>query len=81
MIYDTIIRKAGKAMKGYEMLEDNDKVLIGLSGGKDSLALVEVLAYRQKIYKPKIEVIACHQEHRVSIRHRILKEFLSRPRY
>lgn len=60
MIFDTIIRKAGKAMKGYEMLEDNDKILIGLSGGKDSLALVEVLANRQKIYKPKIEVIACH---------------------
>ena len=60
MIYDTIIRKAGKAMKCYEMLSDGDKILIGLSGGKDSLALVEVLANRKRIYKPKIDVIACH---------------------
>ena len=34
--------------------------MIGLSGGKDSLALVEVLAARQRIFKPKIEVMACH---------------------
>lgn len=60
MIYDTIIRKAGKAMMCYDMLSDGDKILIGLSGGKDSLALVEILANRQRIYKPKIEVIACH---------------------
>lgn len=56
----TIIRVAGKAMKSYDMLADGDRVMIGLSGGKDSLALVEVLAERQKIYKPRIEVLACH---------------------
>lgn len=42
------------------MINDGDRILIGLSGGKDSLALVEVLAARQRIFKPKIEVIACH---------------------
>ena len=55
-----VLRLANKAMKEYEMLVDGDKVMIGLSGGKDSLALVEVLAARQKIFKPKIEVLACH---------------------
>ena len=53
-------RMANKAMKDYEMLQDGDRIMIGLSGGKDSLALVEVLAARQKIFKPKIEVVACH---------------------
>ena len=53
-------RMANKAMKDYAMLTDGDRIMIGLSGGKDSLALVEVLAARQKIFKPKIEVIACH---------------------
>ena len=53
-------RMANKAMKDYAMLADGDRIMIGLSGGKDSLALVEVLAARQKIFKPKIEVIACH---------------------
>ncbi len=57
---DKVLRLANKAMKEYEMLTDGDKVMIGLSGGKDSLALVEVLAARQKIFKPKIEVLACH---------------------
>ena len=53
-------RMANKAMKDYEMLADGDSIMIGLSGGKDSLALVEVLAARQRIFKPKIEVMACH---------------------
>ena len=57
---DKVLRLANKAMKDYEMLVDGDKVMIGLSGGKDSLALVEVLAARQRIFKPKIEVMACH---------------------
>ncbi len=57
---DKVLKLANKAMKDYEMLVDGDKVMIGLSGGKDSLALVEVLAARQRIFKPKIEVMACH---------------------
>ena len=57
---ERVLRMANKAMKEYEMLEDGDRVMIGLSGGKDSLALVEVLAVRQRIFKPKIEVLACH---------------------
>lgn len=57
---DKVLKLANKAMKEYEMLVDGDRVMIGLSGGKDSLALVEVLAARQRIFKPKIEVMACH---------------------
>ncbi len=58
--FKRISQTANKAMKDYLMLEDGDRILIGLSGGKDSLALVEVLAARQRIFKPKIEVVACH---------------------
>lgn len=42
------------------MLSDGDRILIGLSGGKDSLCLLEMLAQRQRIYKPRIEVEAVH---------------------
>ena len=59
-IFTTIQRAAGKAMRAYSMLNDGDRIMIGLSGGKDSLALVEVLAARQRIFRPRIEVIACH---------------------
>lgn len=49
-----------KALTDYSMLADGDRILIGLSGGKDSLCLLEMLARRQRILKPKIEVEAVH---------------------
>lgn len=55
-----IFREASSSMKRWAMFENGDRVLVGLSGGKDSLALVEVLAERQKIWVPRIEVTACH---------------------
>lgn len=58
--FDKIQHTANSSMKRWQMTEEGDKILIGLSGGKDSLALVEVLAERQKIFVPRIETIACH---------------------
>lgn len=52
--------KVGKTLFQQNMLEDNDKVLIGLSGGKDSYALLEALADRRKHLPFKIEIIATH---------------------
>ena len=49
-----------KALTDYSMLADGDRILMGLSGGKDSLCLLEMLARRQRIFKPKIEVEAVH---------------------
>ena len=49
-----------KAFTTYRLLEDNDYVLVGLSGGKDSLCLLEMLAKRAKIDKPKFRVEAIH---------------------
>ena len=49
-------KKLSKAIFEFKLIEDGDKILIGLSGGKDSLALVELLGSRQKIYKPKFSV-------------------------
>src|SRR5258708_9806424 len=39
-----IAKKATKAIVDYQMLEDGDRVMVGLSGGKDSWALLQVLA-------------------------------------
>ena len=49
-----------KACADYRLLEDGDHVLIGLSGGKDSLALTELLGKRAQIYKPRFRVTALH---------------------
>lgn len=55
-----IMRRFSKGVVEYGLLEERDKILIGLSGGKDSLALVELLGLRQRIFKPRIEVMAVH---------------------
>lgn len=49
-----------KALTDYSMLADGDRILIGLSGGKDSLCLLEMLAKRKRVFKPRIEVEAVH---------------------
>ena len=49
-----------KACADYLLLEDGDRVLVALSGGKDSLMLVRLMGQQQKILKPKIEVEAVH---------------------
>lgn len=49
-----------KACGDYQLLEDGDKVLIALSGGKDSLELVRLLGRQQRILKPRITVEAAH---------------------
>lgn len=55
-----ITRRFHKACADYHLLEDGDHVLIGLSGGKDSLLLTELLGRRAKIYKPRFTVTALH---------------------
>ena len=49
-----------KAMATYHLIEDDDRILVGLSGGKDSLLLAELLANRAKIDHPRFSVEALH---------------------
>jgi tRNA 2-thiocytidine biosynthesis protein TtcA len=38
-----ILRRAGEAIQAYGLIGEGDRILVGLSGGKDSWALLEVL--------------------------------------
>lgn len=49
-----------KAMDEYRLIEDGDRILIGLSGGKDSLALMDLLGRRMRIFKPRFSLVAAH---------------------
>ena len=53
-------RRFHSACACYGLLEDGDHVLVGLSGGKDSLALTELLGKQAKIFKPSIRVTAVY---------------------
>lgn len=53
-------KRFNKGVVQYGLIEEGDKILIGLSGGKDSLALIELLGRRAKIFKPKFSVVAVH---------------------
>lgn len=55
-----IDRRFSKGVVRYGLIEEGDKILIGLSGGKDSLALVELLGKRARIFKPRFSVMAVH---------------------
>lgn len=55
-----IQKQFNKGCVKYGLLEDGDKILVGLSGGKDSLMLLYLLSRRSRIYRPKIKVEALH---------------------
>ncbi len=49
-----------KALGQYQLIAEDDKILVGLSGGKDSLCLLEFLARRSKIRVPHFNIEALH---------------------
>lgn len=53
-------QRFNKGVVKYRLIDDGDRILVGLSGGKDSMALVELLARRSRILKPRFSVIAVH---------------------
>ena len=55
-----IDRRLRKALTNYDMIDNGDRVLVGLSGGKDSLCLLELLARRSRIDKPRFDMAAIH---------------------
>ena len=57
-----ISNRIGKAIADYNLIEDKDKILVGVSGGKDSYALLKLLSERRKWAPVKYELVAMHIE-------------------
>ena len=47
-------------MRTYHLIDDGDRILVALSGGKDSLCLLDLLAQRQRIFMPRFSTEAIH---------------------
>ena len=47
-----------RAVDDYEMIEEGDKIAVGISGGKDSLTLMATLAALKKFYPKKFDLAA-----------------------
>ena len=47
-----------RAVDDYEMIEDGDRIAVGISGGKDSLALLATLAEMRRFYPKRFEIVA-----------------------
>ena len=47
-----------KAIENYNMINEGDKIAVGLSGGKDSITLLMGLKALQRFYPKKFEVVA-----------------------
>ena len=60
ILFKRLSERFVKAFVTYRLLADDDHVLIGLSGGKDSLLLTELLGRRAQIYHPRFRVEAVH---------------------
>ena len=55
-----ISKRVGKAIMDYEMLQNGDKIAVAVSGGKDSLTLLHILASRLKFVPVKYSLLAVH---------------------
>jgi PP-loop domain protein len=57
-IMQKILSYMRKAIEEYNMIEENDKIAVCLSGGKDSITLLHAFKALQRFYPKKFELIA-----------------------
>lgn len=57
-LFKELKHKTGEAILLYNMIEDGDKVMVCLSGGKDSYTMLELLMFLQKKAPISFEIVA-----------------------
>ena len=55
----SILKPVGRALAQFKMIREGDRILLGLSGGKDSLTLLVVLKHLQRHAPVKFDLAAC----------------------
>lgn len=55
-----LLRRVSKTIRDHEMICGGDRVAVAVSGGKDSLSLLDILVRHRAIAKDKYEIVAVH---------------------
>ena len=53
-----LLSQVRKAIDDYQMIHENDKIAVGMSGGKDSMTLLYALKQLQRFYPKPFELMA-----------------------
>ncbi|MCE5315550.1 MAG: ATP-binding protein [Armatimonadota bacterium] len=53
-------KSVDKAVREHNMIAEGDRILVGISGGKDSMSLLRLLACRQRCSPVHYEMVAVH---------------------
>ncbi len=59
-LFRKVCRKIGQTVREHRQIVENDRVLVGLSGGKDSMIMLESLANRKKAFPFRFELFVAH---------------------
>lgn len=59
-VQNFLLKKTGKAIFDYNMVEENDRILIAVSGGKDSLSMLDLMTRKQKSLNIRFSLFAVH---------------------
>jgi len=59
MVLQKVLSKVRQALDDYSMIQRDDKIAIGISGGKDSLTLLYAMAELRKFYPVPFSIVAC----------------------
>lgn len=58
ILLQKLLARLRKAVDDYNMIQDGDRIAVGVSGGKDSLALLYSLKALQRFYPQKFDLVA-----------------------